>query len=666
HYRRLVLRQNRLIGAVLYGDTQDSGWYAELIESSRALPSEPTQLIFGEALCRLDTTPTTDAPQRNAIMNSAEPHKTLVVIGHGMVGHHFLERLVDHGLHQSHHVIVFGEELRAAYDRVHLTEYFSGKSAEDLTMVSDGFFDEHGIELRLKSPITAIDRVRKCVTDVHGHETAYDLLVMATGSYPFVPPMEGSQREACLVYRTIEDMEAITHWAGRSKIGAVVGGGLLGLEAANAIKQIGLNTHVIQFGARLMSAQLDDGGAAMLKRKIEALDIRVHTNKDTRRIEAGEHQRHLMVFADGETLETDLVVFSAGIRPRDQLARDCGIKVGPRGGIMIDDHCHTSDPSIYAIGECVLWNGQTFGLVAPGYQMARVLADKLAGKANAFTGADMSTKLKLLGVDVASIGDAHGATPGSVAYSYVDGAHDIYKKIVVCPESKTLLGAVLVGDASEYGTLLQMELNGIKLPEHPDSLILPARDGSAPKGLGVSALPATAQICSCHNVSKGDITAAVEGGCSSVAELKACTKAGTGCGGCVALVKQVLDFELEQRGVEVKKDICEHFAHSRQELYHLVKVGGIKTFDALLAQHGQGHGCEICKPAVASILASVWNEYVMKDELFGLQDTNDRYLANMQKDGSYSVVPRVPGGEITPDGLLAIGSVAKKYSLYTK
>jgi nitrite reductase (NADH) large subunit len=667
HYRRLVLRHNRLIGAVLYGDAMDGSWYLDLMQSGRDLAAARSSLIFGEAFCRLDPpTPSAEITARSPVMNTPTSMPTLLVVGHGMVGHSFVERLVDQGLHTSHRVIVFGEERRAAYDRVHLTEYFGGRTAEDLSMVSDGFFDEHGIELRLHSPITAIDRVRKCVTDAHGHETPYDLLVLATGSYPFVPPMEGSDREACLVYRTIEDLEAITHWARQSKIGAVVGGGLLGLEAANAIKQLGLDTHVIQFGSRLMSAQLDDGGAAMLKRKIEALDIRVHTNKDTRRIEAGEHQRHRMVFADGETLETDLIVFSAGIRPRDQLARDCGLHVGPRGGIMIDNHCRTSDPAVFAIGECVLWNGQQFGLVAPGYQMARVLADGLAGKSNTFTGADMSTKLKLLGVDVASIGDAHGATPGSLAYTYVDGPNGIYKKIVVCSEAKTLLGAVLVGDATEYGTLLQMELNGIKLPEHPDSLILPARDGAPPKGLGIAALPASAQICSCHNVSKGDITAAVDGGCTTVAELKACTKAGTGCGGCVALVKQVLDFELEQRGVEVKKDLCEHFAHSRQELYHLVRVGGIHTFDELLARHGQGMGCDICKPTAASILASVWNEYVLKDEHLGLQDTNDRHLANINKNGTYTVVPRVPGGEITADGLVAIGNVAKKYGLYCK
>ncbi|MFZ5465648.1 MAG: nitrite reductase large subunit NirB [Pseudomonadota bacterium] len=663
HYRRLALRDGHLAGAVLYGDASDGGWYFDLMQSGHDLSYLRQQLIFGEALCRLDEPePAAQCAARSPVMNKP----TLIVAGHGMVGHSLLEKLVERGLRHTHRVIVFGEEPRPAYDRVHLSEYFGGRTAEDLSMVPEGFFEQHGIELRLGTPVTAIDRVRKCVTDGAGHETPYDTLVLATGSYPFVPPLEGRGREACLVYRTIEDLESITHWAAQSKTGVVVGGGLLGLEAANALRQLGLETHVVEFAPRLMPVQLDEGGGAMLRRKIEDLGVRVHTGKNTQRIVAGEHARHRMEFADGEFLETDLILFSAGIRPRDQLARDCGLDVGPRGGIVIDNQCRTSDPSIFAIGECALWNGQIFGLVAPGYQMARVVADELAGKEGAFTGADMSTKLKLLGVDVASIGDAHGATPGSLAYTYVDGPNAVYKKIVVCGEAKTLLGAVLVGDANEYGTLLQMALNGIPLPEHPDSLILPAREGSMPKALGVAALPATAQICSCHNVSKGDITAAVEGGCTSVAELKAATRVATGCGGCAALVKQVLDFELAQRGVEVRKDLCEHFAHSRQELYHLVKVGGIKTFDELIARHGKGHGCDICKPAAASILASVWNEYVLKDEHFGLQDTNDRYLANMQKDGSYSIVPRIPGGEITPDGLLAIGGVAKKYGLYTK
>lgn len=590
----------------------------------------------------------------------------LVVAGHGMVGHHFLEQLVARELHQHYHIVVFGEETAAAYDRVHLSEFFSGRSAASLSMVEEGFFERTGIELRLGQQVCAIDRQRKCITDAQGAETPYELLVLATGSYPFVPPIPGNDRPDCLAYRTLDDLAAITASAQQGSVGVVVGGGLLGLEAANALKQLGLKTHVVEFAPRLMGVQLDEGGAAVLRQKIEALGVSVHTGKETQAIEAGMLHRHCMNFADGERLETDLVLFSAGIRPRDQLARAAQLAVGPRGGIVIDDHCRTSDASIFAIGECALWNGQIFGLVAPGYQMARALADSLAGRENAFRGADMSTKLKLLGVDVASIGDAHGRTSGSQSYRWVDEPAGVYKKMVVSADGKQLLGAVLVGDSSEYNTLLQMLLNGIPLPAAPESLILPAGSGAAPKALGVSALPSTAQICSCHNVSKGDICHAVEQGCGDLSAVKACTRAGTGCGGCVALVKQVLEHELVQRGVTVKKDICEHFAYSRQELYHLVRIGGFRTFDQLLATHGTGHGCEVCKPLVGSILASCWNEYLLKPQHLPLQDTNDRFFANIQKDGTYSVVPRVPGGEITPQGLIAIGQVAQRYQLYTK
>jgi nitrite reductase (NADH) large subunit len=373
-----------------------------------------------------------------------------------------------------------------------------------------------------------------------------------------------------------------------------------------------------------------------------------------------------MVFADGSHLETDMIVFSAGIRPRDELARQCGLEVGPRGGIVIDNGCRTSDPDIYAIGECALWNGQLFGLVAPGYEMARITARQLAGEAAEFAGADMSTKLKLMGVDVASIGDAMGNTVGSRAYQFTDERKQVYKKIVVSECGKQLLGAVLVGDAAEYGTLLQMALNRIELPEDPEFLILPQGDGKAKPGLGVDALPDSAQICSCNNVSKGELCAAVAAGATSIGELKSCTRAGTACGGCVPLVTQVMKAEMKKQGLAVNNHLCEHFAYSRQELYHLVRVEKIRTFDALLASHGQGLGCDICKPVAANILASCWNDFVLKKEHAGLQDSNDYFLGNIQKDGTYSVVPRMPGGEVTPDGLIAVGQVAKKYGLYTK
>ncbi|MGI9276055.1 MAG: nitrite reductase large subunit NirB, partial [Endozoicomonas sp.] len=482
--------------------------------------------------------------------------------------------------------------------------------------------------------------------------------------------VSGHDRNNCFVYRTIEDLEAITEAARGSKVGAVVGGGLLGLEAAKALKDLGLETHVVEFAPRLMAVQVDDGGGAMLRRKIESLGVAIHTGKNTQQIvdvPESDDFNHQMQFADGEVLNTDIVLFSAGIRPRDELAKSSGLAMGERGGIVINNQCQTSDSNIYAIGECALWENRIFGLVAPGYQMGQVVVDHLTGTgASEFAGADMSTKLKLMGVDVASIGDAHGKTEGALSYQFIDEENEVYKKLVVSKTKKKVLGAVLVGDAEEYGGLLQMMLNDIRPPSNPAELILPQTDGAAPSGLGVAALPETAQICSCYDVSKGDLINAVAGGCTDMGALKSATSAATGCGGCTALVKQVLDHELTELGVEVKKDICEHFPHSRQELYHLVRVGELKSFDEVVEKHGNGRGCDICKPTIGSILASCWNEYVLKDDHAKLQDTNDYFLGNMQKDGTYSIVPRVPGGEITPEKLIVIGEVGRDFNLYTK
>lgn len=591
--------------------------------------------------------------------------QTLVVIGNGMVGQHFLAGLIASPASQTYHIVTFCEEPYPAYDRVHLSEYFTGKSVEDLSLAPDSFFADHGITLHLNDKALTIDRQLQQVTSARGVVVKYDKLVLATGSFPFVPPVPGHDRPQCLVYRTIEDLDAIQAAAQHSKIGVVVGGGLLGLEAAKALRDLGLETHVVEFAPRLMAVQLDEGGGAMLKRKVEDLGVYVHLNKNTTLIDNGAQCRHKMNFADGEVLETDVILFSAGIRPRDEIARSCGLEVGQRGGIVINNDCQTSDPDIYAIGECALWNGQIFGLVAPGYSMARTVVAHLSGLKQLFTGADMSTKLKLLGVDVASIGDAHAKTPGALVYTYQDGRSEIYKRLVVSADNKQLLGAVLVGDANGYSTLLQYCLNGIELPENPDSLILPPRSDQS-VGLGPDALPDSAQICSCYAVSKGDVCAAIAEGCVTFPALKAQTKASTGCGGCAALLKSVLNCELKKAGVEVSTDICEHFSYSRQDLYNLIRVEQIKSFDHLLNQHGRGLGCEVCKQAVGSIFASYWNDYILEKPHIGLQDTNDTFLANMQKDGTYSVVPRVTGGEITPDGLIVLGQVAKKYDLYTK
>ncbi|MBH3431127.1 nitrite reductase large subunit NirB [Pseudomonas alkylphenolica] len=601
-------------------------------------------------------------------MNAATtivPREQLIIVGNGMVGHHCVEQLIERGALSRYALRVFGEERQRAYDRVHLSEYFSGSDAETLALGAAGAYAEHGVQLHLGEAVLEIDRERREVVTPLGRYP-YDQLILATGSYPFVPPIEGCEGASRLVYRTLDDLDAIRAAAATARRGVVVGGGLLGLEAANALKSLGLEAHVVEFAPRLMPVQLDNEGGAALRAQIEALGVGVHLSRATQSVVAGEAYRYRMNFDGGDFLETDVIVFSAGIRPQDALGRSSGLEVAARGGVVIDSDCRSSDARIFAIGECASWNGSVFGLVAPGYSMARNVAAALAGEnAGSFVGADMSTKLKLLGVDVGSIGDAHGATPGARSYRFIDEASSAYRRLVVDASGKRVLGAVLVGDNSYYDTLLQYVQNGIALPADPAALILPQSSGAP--ALGADALPDSATICSCHNVSKGAICSAIDNGCGELGELKQQTKACTGCGGCAALLKQVFEHELIARGVSVDKRLCEHFAYTRQELYALVRVEGILSFDEMLDKHGRGHvGCDICKPTVGSILASCWNQPIMDPSLVPLQDTNDTFMANMQKNGTYSVVPRIPGGEITPDKLIVIGQVAKKYDLYTK
>lgn len=592
----------------------------------------------------------------------------ILMIGHGMVGHKFIESVLEQA-GDDIELTILAEEPHLAYDRVHLTEYFSGKSVKDLSLCRSDFADAYDIDLRLNTKAVEIDQLHKTVTTSQGDVLSFDKLILATGSYAFVPPIPGNDRQNCFVYRTIEDLDAIRAASLNAKTGVVIGGGLLGLEAAKALRDLNLETHVVEFAPRLMAVQIDDLGGQILRSKIEDLGVKVHTQKATSSIEDGDSTQHVMKFGDGSVLETDIILFSAGIRPRDELARQSGLLIGERGGIIINDYCQTSHPDIYAIGECALWDNKIYGLVAPGYDMARIAAKHVLGQeSHAFAGADMSTKLKLMGVDVASIGDAHAMSPGALSYFYADEAAQVYKKIVVSADKTRLLGAVLVGCAKEYSDLLQMMLNGLAVPEQPESLIMPGFDQSTSKsgGSGIDLLPDSATICSCNNVSKADICSAIDGGATSLGALKKCTQAATACGGCAPLVTQVLKSELQRQGVTVNNHLCEHFAYSRQELYHLVRVHEIKTFSDLIQQHGHGMGCDICKPTVANILASCWNDFVLKPSHAGLQDSNDYYLGNIQKDGSYSIVPRVAGGEITPDGLITIGQIAKDYGLYTK
>ncbi|OBF59735.1 nitrite reductase large subunit [Mycobacterium sp. 852002-53434_SCH5985345] len=585
-----------------------------------------------------------------------------------MVGHRLVEALRARDAEGLWRITVLAEEADAAYDRVGLTSYTESWDRKLLALPGNDYAGDERVRLVLNARVTEIDREAKSVLTADGQRHGYDTLVLATGSYAFVPPVPGHDLAACHVYRTLDDLDAIradaqcTVEAGRTPAGVVIGGGLLGLEAANALRQFGLQTHVVEMMPRLMAQQIDEGGGALLAKMVGDLGIAVHVGTGTESIEAIDHGDGVssvrVRLTDGEVIDAGLVIFAAGIRPRDELARAAGLELAERGGVLTDLACRTSDPDIYAVGEVAAIGGRCYGLVGPGYTSAEVVADRLLNGAAEFGEADLSTKLKLLGVDVASFGDAMGVTENCLEVAINDAVKKTYAKLVLSDDAKTLLGGVLVGDASSYGVLRPMV--GSELPGDPLALIAPA-SGEAP-ALGVGALPDSAQICSCNNVTKGDLKCAIADGCADVPSLKSCTAAGTSCGSCVPLLKQLLEAE----GVEQSKALCEHFSQSRAELFEIISATEIRTFSGLLERFGRGKGCDICKPVVASILASTGSDHILEGEQASLQDSNDHFLANIQKNGSYSVVPRVPGGDIKPEHLILIGQIAQDFGLYTK
>lgn len=595
--------------------------------------------------------------------------KHVVVIGGGMVAHRFTSALRDRDTTGRFRVTVFAEEPRRPYDRMALTSYFTGRNPEDLELGDGDLWDDPAVVLRRDTKVVHINRGEKTVTTAGGDTVAYDKLVLATGSSPFVPPIKGVDLPGVFVYRTLDDVAALRGWVERRRTehngtirGAVLGGGLLGLEAAGALQGLGAQATVVQFSPRLMNLQVDEAGGHVLKRMIEALGVDVRVNAETTSFHAGQSGAVERVdLKSGEHLPVDVVVIATGIRPRDELARAAGLDIGSRGGVVVDDGCRTADPSIMAIGEVACIQGQCIGLVAPGYAMAEVAVDRLLGGKGDFPGADLSTKLKLLGVDVASFGDAFGETPGALDLVYADPVEGIYKKLVLTNDARTLLGGMLVGDASDYASL--RPLVGADIGGDAAAWILPEASGAKPK----ADLPDAAIVCSCNGVTAGEVRCAVtDSACTDLSGVKACTKAGTSCGSCVPLVKKLLNAELIKAGVAVSSAMCEHFAFSRAKLFDAVRVAELRTFDEIIERFGTGRGCDICKPAVASVLASLYNEHVLSGGRAALQDTNDRVMANMQKDGTYSVVPRIPGGEITPEGLIEIGKVASDFGLYTK
>jgi nitrite reductase (NADH) large subunit len=594
----------------------------------------------------------------------------VIVVGNGMVGYKFCEKFITKKGKENYQITVFGEESRRAYDRVHLSEYFGGKSADELSLSTSTWYEENNIKLNTSELVLKIDKENKTIDTHLGKTYAYDYLVLATGSSAFVPPIKGVEKEGVFVYRTIEDLDAIMAYAKKIKKNgateaAVLGGGLLGLEAAKAVYDLGLNPHVVEFAPRLMPRQLDKLASDMLQSKIEELNIGIHLNKATQYID-GENCITGMMFANDELLKVDMLVISAGIKPRDELARVSGLEVGERGGVLVNNQMQTSDSSIYAIGEVALYGGMIYGLVAPGYEMADVAAEQiLGGEKTMRETIDMSTQLKLIGVEVASFGDPFIENTAVTAIVYENKFNGIYKRINVTKDGKTLLGGILVGDSSDYNVLFQIYSNAMSLPKNPEDLILGSRGGESSTLGSAIDLPDNAVICSCENVTKGNLCCSItDGSCETLSDVVKLTKATTGCGGCKPMVVDIVKATQKSIGKEVKDVICEHFQYNRQELYDLVKINKYNNFYEVIDHHGSGDGCEVCKPVIASIFSSIYNDTANKHVT--TQDTNDRFLANIQRNGTYSVVPRVAGGEITAEKLIVIGEVAKQFDLYTK
>lgn len=604
--------------------------------------------------------------------------RRVVVAGGGPAAHRFVEAMHARGL-AGWQITVLTEEAHLPYDRVALSKALTDTGV-DLTLGEPSLWDHGALTLRTGERATGIDTAAKTVQTAAGTVYPYDELVVATGSDAARLPIPGAEHTH--VYRTLEDVRAInaeiadlTAALGRTVNAVTIGGGLLGLEAAAGTAQLGANPVVINGSPWLMNTQLDEGAGQALGRLIEAKGFTVHCGVFPAEVLSDDAGRVTgVLLADGRVIDADIVIAAVGVRPRDELFRtgDGGpqqFRLGPRGGVVIGEDCRTEVPGIWAIGEVANFGGMCLGLVAPANTMAEIVADRLHGGAATFPGFDTATKLKLSGVDVASFGDAFARTDHALEIVYADPARGVYQKIVTTDDAATLLGGIFVGDAAPYTAL--RPLLGRALPAEPGAYLTAA-------GGGVDALaaelPDDAILCSCNNVAAGTIRDAVNGcgtceGSEPVRDLpglKGCTRAGTSCGSCIPMLKKLLDGELTKSGVEVSTALCEHIGLSRQELFDAIRVLELTSFEDVMDRYGSGEGCDICKPTIANILASQHGAYVLDAGRGTLQDTNDRALANMQKDGTYSVVPRIAGGEITPQKLGVIAAVAEQYGLYTK
>ncbi|TLP77071.1 nitrite reductase large subunit NirB [Nesterenkonia sphaerica] len=599
----------------------------------------------------------------------------VVVVGGGPAAHRLTEALLARD-NPALRISVYCEESSPPYDRVALSTRFE-EPENTLLLGTVALWDDPRVRLHTGQAVVELDPGTKTVTLADGTAVEYDDAVLATGSSAPRPPIPGNQDIA--VYRTIEDVdwlvrrvEKLKHQLGRVPHCAVIGGGLLGLEAAGGLAGRGADVSIVHSRGHLMNAQLDEGGGRALNRLLagQGYHLQLGERPVALRSNAAGRYGYTLEFQHSDSLPCDLVVAAVGITARDELARAAGLRVGASGGVVIDETCLTSAPHVWAIGEVASFEDTCMGLVAPANAMAEVVADRLCGGQASFEGFDTAAKLKLAGMDVASFGDTFGETPGALEVVYADPAQGLYQKLVVTDDARILLGGVFVGDAGPYTSL--RPLLGRELPAEPSAFLSSSGGGEVDLEL-----PHEAQICSCKDVSAGAVREAVSGqggeaSCTDMGSLKACTAVGTQCGSCIPLAKKVMEKEMLSQGVEVSRAMCEHFPQSRSELFDRVRAAQLRSFTEIVDHFGApadsavNLGCDVCKPAVASMLAAMHDEYILGTGRGGLQDTNDRALANLQKNGTYSVMPRIPAGEITPAKLAVIAEVATDFGLYTK
>ena len=577
--------------------------------------------------------------------------KRLVVVGNGMAGMACLEQILKH--QPRYQVTVFGDETHVNYNRIMLSSVLAGeKAADDIVINPVEWYQKHAIDLRVGIRIVGVDAEAKTLTGADGSVTPYDTLLLATGSSVFLPPIEGLHKNGVLAFRTLDDTREMMRRAGPGVKAVVIGGGLLGLEAARGLQVQGCDVTVVHLASSLMERQLDPDGGQYLVGKIQDMGMRVLLGRTTTAILGNGHVEGVAL-SDDTCLEADIVIVAAGIRPNVELGLAAGLDV--TRGIVVNDYMETSDPDIFAVGECVEHRGVCYGLVAPLFEQGKVLAATMTGnRGPTYTGTVPAAKLKIMGVDVFSAGDWSEQHAEPVRFE--DRALGIYKKLTV--RDGKLAGVILVGDTSDSHRYMDWLRTDADISSQRRHLLFPppAADG----GLDVASMADTATVCGCVGVSKGTIIAAIhEQGVNTMSQLKECTRASTSCGSCTSLCQDLLRAVAPEFEDERKKVICSCLPFAEDRLREILRSQKLKSVQEVLEIYGNGTGCEVCKPALSYMLDMLWcGDH---DEDRSARYINDRVHANIQKDGSFSVMPRIRGGVTSPDELRRIADVADKY-----